>query len=162
MLPKLTRTHVKLTKEYLTWMAVCYPRLEISTLMISFQLDFLWNYILNLLAATIKAFFTVCREPKTEVRQCPLSLEKWLEMIVGPVQIVLGLSVDTNKMTVGITEEYQEQVRAMLETNWTSKHKFFQARDMQKLIGKIARLGEVAPWIFKLMSHLYTSLAFAL
>jgi hypothetical protein len=53
--------------------------------------------LLNLLAATIEAIFTVCREPQIEVRQCPLSLEKWLEMIVGPVQIVLGLSVDTNK-----------------------------------------------------------------
>jgi hypothetical protein len=65
-------------------------------------------------------------------------------------------------MTVGTTEEYQEQVRTMLNTNWTSKHKFFQAPDMQKLIGKIARLGKGAPWIFKLMSHIYTSLAFAL
>ncbi len=115
------------------------------------------NYILNLLAATIKAIFTVCGEPQTEVRQCPLSLEKLLDMIVGPVQIVLGLSVDTNKMMVGIAEEYREQVRAMLKTNWTSKRKFFQACDMQKLIGKIARLGEGAPWIFKLMSHLYVS-----
>jgi hypothetical protein len=34
--------------------------------------------------------------------------------------------------------------------------------DMQKLVGKLARLGEGAPWIYKLMSHLYTSLAFAL
>ena len=33
---------------------------------------------------------------------------------------------------------------------------------MQKLVGKLARLGEGAPWILKLMSHLYTSLAFAL
>ena len=33
---------------------------------------------------------------------------------------------------------------------------------MQKLVGKLACLGEGAPWIFKLMSHLYTSLAFAL
>jgi hypothetical protein len=33
---------------------------------------------------------------------------------------------------------------------------------MQKLVGKLARLGEGAPWIFKLMLHLYTSLAFAL
>jgi hypothetical protein len=50
----------------------------------------------------------------------------------------------------------------MLNTNWTSKRKLFQARDMQKLFGKIARLGKGAPWIFKLMSHIYTSLAFAL
>jgi hypothetical protein len=34
--------------------------------------------------------------------------------------------------------------------------------DMQKLVGKLARLGKGAPWIFKLMSHLYTSLAFSL
>ncbi len=33
---------------------------------------------------------------------------------------------------------------------------------MQKLVEKLACLGEGAPWIFKLMSHLYTSLAFAL
>jgi hypothetical protein len=123
---------------------------------------FLRDYILRLLAATIKAIFTICGEPQTEIRQCPLSLEKWLEMIVGPVQIVLGLSVDTNKMTVGITKEYREQVRVTFETNWTLKRKFFRACDMQKLIGKIARLGEGAPWIFKLISHIYTSLAFAL
>jgi hypothetical protein len=89
-------------------------------------------------------------------------LEKWLEMIVGPVQIVLGLSVDTDEMMMGITKEYPKQVQVMLNTNWTSKRKLFQARDMQKLIGKIARLGKGAPWIFKLMSHIYTSLAFAL
>jgi hypothetical protein len=123
---------------------------------------FLQDYILNLLAATIEAIFTVCGEPQMEVRQCPLSLEKWLEMIVGPVQIVLGLSVDTNAMTIGITDEYRKQVQVMLNTNWTSKCKLFQVRDMQKLIGKIARLGKGAPWIFKLMSHIYTSLAFAL
>jgi hypothetical protein len=75
------------------------------------------NHMLNLLAATIEATFTVCGEPQIEVRQCPLSLEKWFKMIVGPVQIVLSLSVDTNKMTVGITEEYQEQVRTILDTN---------------------------------------------
>jgi hypothetical protein len=33
---------------------------------------------------------------------------------------------------------------------------------MQKLVGKLAQLGERAPWIYKVMSHLYTSLAAAL
>ena len=120
------------------------------------------DYMNKLLAATIEAIFVVCGQPNIDVRQCPLSLEKWTEMVVGPTQIVLGLFVDTNKMTIGITKEYQDQVRAMLKENWTSKRRFFRASDMQKLIGKIARLGEGAPWIFKLMSHIYTSLAFAL
>ena len=38
----------------------------------------------------------------------------------------------------------------------------FKVRDIQKRVGKIARLGEGAPWIYKIMSHVYTSLAFAL
>jgi hypothetical protein len=120
------------------------------------------DYIKKLLAATIEAIFTVCGEPQIDIRQCPLSLEKWLEMVIGPIQIVLGLYVDTNKMTIGITQEYRQQVKSILNDNWTSKRRFFRAGDMQKLIGKIARLGEGAPWIFKLMSHIYTSLAFAL
>ena len=37
----------------------------------------------------------------------------------------------------------------------------FKVRDIQKRVGKIARLGEGAPWIYKIMSHVYTSLAFA-
>jgi hypothetical protein len=38
----------------------------------------------------------------------------------------------------------------------------FKVNDMQKLIGKLAQLREGAPWFFKLLSHLYTSLAYAL
>ena len=83
-------------------------------------------------------------------------------MVIGPVQTVLGLLINTNKMTIGITQEYRDQVKSMLNDNWSSKRRFFRAADMQKLIGKIACLGEGAPWIFKLMSHIYTSLAFAL
>jgi hypothetical protein len=64
----------------------------------------------RLLAATIKAIFIVCGRPDISICQCPLSMEKWLELIVGPRQIVLGLVVDTNKMTVGITEDYIQQV----------------------------------------------------
>ncbi len=60
----------------------------------------------QLLAAIIKATFLVCGTPDIAVRQCPLSLEKWHELIFGPRQIVLGLVIDTNKMIVGITDDY--------------------------------------------------------
>jgi hypothetical protein len=65
----------------------------------------------RLLAAVIKAIFTVCSNPDTAVCQCPLSLKKRHKLIVGPRQIVLGLVVDTNNMTVGITDEYIQKVR---------------------------------------------------
>jgi len=36
--------------------------------------------ILRLLAATIEGIFLVCGRPDVSLRQCPLSLEKWLEL----------------------------------------------------------------------------------
>ncbi len=72
------------------------------------------KYMERLHAAIIEAIFIVCGRPDTSIRQCPLSMEKWLELIVGPKQIVLGLVVDTNKMTVGIIEDYIQQVQALL------------------------------------------------
>ena len=119
------------------------------------------NNMTRLLAAIIEAIFLICGIPDIAVRQCPLSLEKWHELIVGPKQIILGLVVDTNRMIVGITSEYIDRVRELLKL-WSSDMRFFKVNDMQKLVGKLARLGEGAPWVFKLMSHLYTSLAFAL
>ncbi len=120
-----------------------------------------WGNMLKLLASTIEAIFLVCGTPNFAVRQCPLSLEKWHELIVGPRQIVLGLVIDTNKMTVGITNNYITKVRNLLAL-WDSNQRFFNVSDMQKLVGKLSHLGKGAPWIFKLMSHLYTSLVFAL
>ncbi len=117
--------------------------------------------MIRLLTAVIEAIFLVCGIPDMSVRQCPLSLEKWDKLTVGPRQIVLGLVVDTNRMTVGITPEYIQQVRDLLN-NWDSHAPTFKVNDMQKLVGKLACLGKGAPWIFKLMSHLYTSLAYSL
>jgi len=81
--------------------------------------------------------------------------------VVGSVQTVLGLTVNTNKLTVGITPEYRKQVRDILTSAWSSSRQIFKVADVQKLIGKMARLGEGAPWIYKIVSHIYTSLAFA-
>ncbi len=115
----------------------------------------------KLLAAIIESIFLVCSKPDVSVWECPLSVEKWDESIVSPRQIILGLVVDMNKMTVGITNKYLQQVRNLLN-NWDSKKRKFKVCEMHKLVGKLARLGKGAPWIFKLMSHLYTSLAYAL
>ncbi len=117
--------------------------------------------MLKLLAAIIEAIFLVCGTPNILVRQCPLSLEKWHKLIVGPRQIILGLVIDMNKMAVGMTNGYIQQCRGLLNL-WDHNQRFFKVGDIPKLIRKLAGLGKRAPWIYKLMSHLYTSLAFAL
>jgi hypothetical protein len=88
--------------------------------------------MIRLLAAIIKAIFTECGRPNMAVCQCPLLLEKWHELIVGPKQIILGLVIDTSKMTVGITDEYLDQVRLLL-SQWDRNWRFFKVHDMQNL-----------------------------
>ena len=63
-------------------------------------------------------------------------------------------------MKVVITGNYIRQCLDLLKL-WDTTHRFFKVGKMQKLVGKLTRLDEAVPWISKLMSHLYTSLAFA-
>ena len=74
--------------------------------------------ILRLLAATIEAIFAVCSWANIEVRQCSLSIENWEQLVIGPIQTVLELTVDTNKLTVAITQGYRDQVREFLTLHW--------------------------------------------
>jgi hypothetical protein len=52
------------------------------------------------LAALIKAIFVFMGKPDTTVRQCPLVMDKWSELVVAPKQRMLGLIIDTNNLTV--------------------------------------------------------------
>ena len=58
--------------------------------------------ILMRLAALNEAIFVVMCKPNTLVRQCPLALDKWSKLIVGPVQTMLGLDINTYRLTIGI------------------------------------------------------------
>ncbi len=68
----------------------------------------------KLLATIIESIFLVCAKLDVSVWECLLSLEKWHESIVGPRQIILGLVVGTNKMTIGITNAYLQQVHKLI------------------------------------------------
>ena len=71
------------------------------------------------LAALIEAIFVVMGEPDTALRQCPLAMDnKWLELVVGPILIMLGLIIDTNKLTVAIPEKYVPELCDLIDTTW--------------------------------------------
>jgi hypothetical protein len=72
------------------------------------------------LAATIEAIFVVMGKPNVAVRQCPLAMEKWLELVIGPTQIMLGLIIDTNsnRLTVAIPAKYLQEVLDLLNSTW--------------------------------------------
>ena len=120
------------------------------------------RYMKKLLAAAIEAIFAVMGPPDTKVRQCPLAMDKWIELIVGHLQIMLGIKVNTRRLTVGMPREYLDECLSLITNTFHAGRKKFTAQQGQKLVGKLARLGEGAPWVYHLMSHMYTSIAYAL
>ena len=114
------------------------------------------------LAALIEAIFVIMGEPDTAVRQCPLALDKWLELTVAPKQRMLGLMIDTNNLTVGIPQDYVAEVLDLLNTTWHPHRRRFTVGEAQRLTGKLGHLAEGANWVFHLLTHLYASIAFAL
>ena len=113
----------------------------------------------RLLAAIIKKIYVVCGQPNPTLYQCPLLLEKWNKHKVGKKQIILELIVDTNKMTAGITDEYIQKIRDLLNL-WDPDRRLFKVNNMKKLIGKLAQLGEGAPWVFNVLPVHFSCLRF--
>ena len=62
------------------------------------------------LAAVIEAIFAIMGPLDTKVRQCPLALDKWQELIAGPSQLALGLQFHSRTLTVEIPAEYRAKV----------------------------------------------------
>jgi hypothetical protein len=120
------------------------------------------NHIKMVLAAMIKAIFVVMGEPNVAVRQCPLSMDKWLELVIGPKQTMLGLIINTNRLTIAIPAKYLQEVLHLLNSTWHPNQCHFKVSEAQKLTGKLAHLAEGANWVFHLLSHVYLSIAYAL
>ncbi len=114
------------------------------------------------LAATFEAIFVVMGKPDVIVRQCPLAMDKWLELVIGPKQTMLGLIIDTNRLTVVIPAKYLQEVHDLLNSTWHPKQRCFKVSEAPKLTGKLACLAKGANWVFHLLSHLYLSIAYAL
>ena len=57
-------------------------------------------------------------EPDAAMRQCPLALDKWVEMVPGPTQTMLGLVHNTNELTVGIPGPYVSELHNLIDTTW--------------------------------------------
>ena len=62
------------------------------------------------LAALIRAIFVIMGKPDMTVRQCPLAMDKWLDLVVAPKQMMLG------HLTVGIAPDYVAEVFDLLNT----------------------------------------------
>ncbi len=115
-----------------------------------------------MLAALIEAIFAIMGKPDTTVCQCPLAMDKWLELVVAPKQRILGRIIDTNNLTVGIPPDYVAEVLDLISTTWHPHRRCFTAGEAQRFTEKLGHLAEGANWVFHLLTHLYASIAYAL
>jgi hypothetical protein len=83
-----------------------------NTLMLALDVD----HMKMVLAATIKAIFAVMGEPDVAARQCPLAMDKWLELVIGPKQTMLGLIINTSRLTIAIPAKYLHEVLDLLNS----------------------------------------------
>jgi len=63
---------------------------------------------------------------------------------------------------VGIPAEYVAEVLDLINTTWHSRCRCFTVGEAQKLMGESGHLAEGAHWVFHLLTHLYSSIAYAL
>jgi hypothetical protein len=89
-------------------------------------------HMIMTLAATIKAIFVVMGEPDVAVRQCPLAMDKWIEMLICPKQTMLGLIINTNRLTSAIPAKYLQEVLDLLNSTWHPNRCSFKVSEAQK------------------------------
>ena len=76
--------------------------------------------------------------------------------------------MNSRKLTVGIPRKYFDETLNLIITVWfkgsssRKGRKCFTAIEASKMVGKLARLAEGAPWVCFLVSQLYTFIAYAL
>jgi hypothetical protein len=125
-----------------------------DALMLALNVD----HMKMVLAATTKAIFVVMGKPDVAVRQCPLAMDEWIELVISPKQTMLGLIIDTNKLIVAIPAKYLQEVLDLLNSTWHPNQRHFKLSEAQKLTGKLAHLAKGANWVFHLLSRLHCQL----
>jgi hypothetical protein len=91
----------------------------------------------QVLAAFIEAIFAVMGAPDTSVRQCSLAMDKWEKLHVAPIQTMLGLIINTNRMTVRVPADYIQSVCMFIDSTWHTHHQQFTVKEAQELTGKL-------------------------
>ena len=119
-------------------------------------------YMHQALASGFEATFTIMGHPCPSVRPVPINLDKLKELVVSPLQILLGLIVNTREMIVSISDEFCREVLALLTATWHCRRESFTVKELELLVGKLGRIAQAYRPFYFFMSNLYSSLAFAL
>ena len=116
----------------------------------------------QVLAVLIEAIFVVMGAPDTSVHQCSLAMDKLEKLHVAPIPTMLGLLIDTNRMIISVPDNYIQGVCLLIDSTWHTHRQQFMVKEAQELTGKLGHLAKGANWVFHLLTHLNTSIGYAL
>ena len=68
------------------------------------------------LATTLEEIFMVMGHPNTRLHQSPVAMDKWKDLVVAPWQTMLGLQLNTRRLSVAILPKYRAGVLALLDS----------------------------------------------
>ena len=98
------------------------------------------------MAASIEALHIILGYPELDVRQNPLSLDKYFESTCSYERVQLGIKVNTRTMSLSLTDKKR---LAMLDelSHWHFKRKSFTLLQGVVLYGSIEFWANISPWV---------------
>ncbi len=83
-------------------------------------------------------------------------------LVVSHRMVLLELVFNTRTMTIGVTNEFRQEVLHLLTNTWYKDRQSFAVGEMEKLIGKLSRIAQAFWGMYHLKPLLYASVAYGL
>jgi hypothetical protein len=102
--------------------------------------------IKHAMAASIETLHVILGYPDVDVRQNPLSLDKYFDSSCSYERTQLGITVNTRKLTISLTDKKRT---AMLDelSHWHLKRKSFTLLQGVTLCGSLEFWANISPWV---------------
>jgi hypothetical protein len=94
-------------------------------------------------------------ESNTTLHQDPISWDKLHELLVAPVNRILGLVLDLHRMTISTPPDFVASTINLLRTTWGSHRRSFKVKEAEELTGKLNHIAFRAPWLKYLLGNIY-------
>ena len=110
-------------------------------------------------ACGIEALFRLLGESDLSKRLDPVSWDKLLDMVIHFRNKILGIIIDTRKMTVEVPPEYIKKIVKLIDDHWYQGHRTFEVNEAEKLAGQLTHIANTAPWLRHMLLHVYISIS---
>jgi hypothetical protein len=111
------------------------------------------------IATSIEAIFILLGESNTALHQDPISWDKLHELLVAPVNRILGLVLNLRHMTIGTPPEFISAIINICRTTWGPHRLSFKVKEAEELMGKLNHIAFSPPGMKYLLRNIYASLA---